>query len=260
MDNKIIAFVVAAVVVGAGIGVGIGFAAFNKPAEKEADMYFYFYDNYEYESLYKTNTAASYNGFPVTKIYTKAGDVYTEFGGNPYTGSALNDDYYFLYAENVYVKVLALSYYDSTSWSYIALTESTWTAHPLAQGLFADYISPTPFKNLDNNAINKGVWVKGNGSTTLECFKDACKRAGYEVTFKEGTSYIQKLNGVADGNFCILFYIDDAWTSMKGTENLSLDSNDISKYVAVGHGAWDSAMFTAPQPGVTPSDDIIALG
>ncbi len=257
-DSKLITFAVVGLLIGAAAGVGIGFAVFNKPAEKSADMYFYFYDNYEYESLYKTNTASSYTGFTVNKIYTKAGDVYTEFGGNPYTGENLNADYYFLYAENVYVKILALSYYDAVNYMYVKLTESTWTAHPLAEGLFADYISPTPFKNLDN-AINKGIWVKGHGSTTLDCFKDACERAGYKVTFKEGTSYISDLNGVKDGNFCVMFYIEDKWTTTKGTENLSLDSNDVSKYVAIGHGAWDSAMFVAPQPGVTPSDDIIAL-
>lgn len=256
MDSKAIAVLVVALLVGVGAGAGIGYVAFhnNAPAKDTTPdlgepTYFYIYDNNEYSNYHQTCYASAYNGAQVTGgIFTKAGDVYTPYAGNPYSGTALNDTYYFNYGSEK-VEVLGLSYYDEATWSYVAFTETTWDD---TKTMYADYVDPVPFKEA-NDSIVKGVWVKGYGATIKERFTNACERAGYTLTW--GSYGIGTLNGLDDGNFTFCIYKDSNWT----TTGASWDMTDLPTYAGVGHGAWDSAMFVAPLPGIAIPNPMIAI-
>lgn len=254
MESKSIALLIVALLIGVGAGAGVGYVAFhnNGSGDNSGDAtYFYIYDNQEYTDYHQTHHAASYTGATITKLYTESAGTYSEYAGNPYTGENLNNTYYFLQG-TTYIPVLLISYQDPVTYSYSAFTESTWDGWgESAKKKVVDYVDPVAFKESANSVV-KGVWVKGYGSTLKESFANACERIGYEMTM--GGYGISSLNGIDDGNFCLLFYVDNAWDSTH-----TWDDNNVSKYVAVGHGVWDSAMFSPPLPGITVPENIPAI-
>lgn len=245
-----IAFLAIAVAVGLAAGAGIGYLVFDEKGDSEGDyLTFYFYDDSRYSTLYTEMTTGSFTPIQIDTFYKLDDGEYVKYGDgfNPYSGGSLNTNLYGLIpgTNSEYQAIEKLFFYDASNYIYTECVAGDWASYDSVyyEGI-ASYVE---------HDVVDGIWVKGYGDNTLDCFKDAVKRAGYTCEFSTG-SYLSKFNDAEDGNFCVLAWYNDAWTNSIEGNNFSLDIDGMTDYVAVGHGAWDSAMFSPPLPDQTPED------
>lgn len=107
-----------------------------------------------------------------------------------------------------------------------------------------------------NKDLANGIWTIGRGESKQSCFEDACRAAGIDVSVSGGG--INSMNGVADGNFCQMGWINGDWST-----EIWLGSNESYKvkFMAIGHGRWSEGNGgDPPVPWQTPDDIKWVLG